>query len=214
MARITAVKRVRFLDALARHGNVSEAARRSGLSRAHAYVLRDKDENFARAWDGALEEAVDALVLEARRRAVDGVEQPVFYRGRQVGSRRVYSDRLLQFLIAAHRPEVYGAARRDRPAPAPRGRPETPETPEKPATPTVPPLTHAGVLTTRTVDGEELVYERMFAVDPKTGKVVVTGTRVLVPHRLADLWETKTKNFFASRQKFREIYARTDGKPP
>ena len=45
---------------------------------------------------------------EAFRRALDGVEEPIFHRGVQVGSVTKYSDNLLQFLLRGRRPNVYG----------------------------------------------------------------------------------------------------------
>ncbi|MBG0776275.1 MAG: hypothetical protein H0S85_07535 [Desulfovibrionaceae bacterium] len=111
----TPASRKRFLAALRGSGNVSEAARHAGVSRSRVYDLRAEDAAFAAAWDEALEAAVDALEEEVRRRALEGYEEPVFYGGEQVGVKRRYSDSLLRFLLARHRPEIYGpAGMRDR----------------------------------------------------------------------------------------------------
>jgi hypothetical protein len=40
---------------------------------------------------------------EAARRAVEGWEEPVFWNGRQIGTRRRFSDSLLIFLFEAYR---------------------------------------------------------------------------------------------------------------
>lgn len=96
-----------FIDALARTGNVSEAARRAGLSRSRAYQLRRADRAFAGEWEEAIEVAVDRLEAEARHRAVEGIEQPHFHQGRVCGTVRKYSDALLMFLLRAHRPHTY-----------------------------------------------------------------------------------------------------------
>ncbi|MHC5536960.1 hypothetical protein ACYOEI_01645 [Singulisphaera rosea] len=50
---------------------------------------------------------MDTLESEARRRALDGVEKPVFYRGQKCGAIREYSDALLMFLMKAARPERF-----------------------------------------------------------------------------------------------------------
>ena len=50
---------------------------------------------------------MDDLELEARRRAVEGTERPVFYQGGEVGYVREYSDTLLIFLLKAHRPNKF-----------------------------------------------------------------------------------------------------------
>lgn len=99
--------RPRFLTELAETCNVSAACEIVGVGRSTAYDARDSDEAFAAEWDSAIEQGVDALELEARRRAASGVEKPVFYKGEQVAVVREYSDVLLIFLLKAHRPEKY-----------------------------------------------------------------------------------------------------------
>ena len=61
--------------------NVSLAAQYAGRSRNQAYHVRRHSEDFAAQWDDALGEGVDLLEGEARRRAVTGVEKPVYYKG-------------------------------------------------------------------------------------------------------------------------------------
>ena len=67
--------------------------------------MRRRSEDFAAQWREALEEGTDLLEAEARRRAVTGVDKPVFYKGEVVGSITKYSDRLLMFLLRAHDPK-------------------------------------------------------------------------------------------------------------
>ena len=69
--------------------------------------MRRRSEDFAAQWDEALEEGSDLLEAEARRRAVTGVDKPVYYKGEVVGSITQYSDRLLMFLLRAHRPQKF-----------------------------------------------------------------------------------------------------------
>lgn len=71
----------RFLRALASGCTVSEAATAAGVSSGAAYALRRCDADFAEAWRLALEDSADVLEAEARRRAIDGVEEPVVYQG-------------------------------------------------------------------------------------------------------------------------------------
>ena len=61
VARVSKRQRQCFLDELARTGVVSSSARAGGIGRRTAYDWRDRDPGFARAWDDALEQAVDAL---------------------------------------------------------------------------------------------------------------------------------------------------------
>lgn len=95
-----------FLRELARKGNVSAACRKAKVERSTAYRARE-DEEFAAAWDEALEVATEALELEARRRAATGVLEPVYQAGKKVGAIRRYSDTLLIFLLKAHAPAKY-----------------------------------------------------------------------------------------------------------
>jgi hypothetical protein len=75
----------RFLKALASSPNVARAARLASISRRAAYLQREADPEFALAWDDALNSATDALVGEAWRRAKDGVQEPVIYKGELMG---------------------------------------------------------------------------------------------------------------------------------
>lgn len=70
-----------FLDALRASGVVSRAAAAAGVSTALVYGRRKTDADFAHAWDMAIEDATDSLEAEARRRALEGTEEPVVYQG-------------------------------------------------------------------------------------------------------------------------------------
>ena len=83
-----------FLETLAATGNVTASAKSVDRTRAAAYLARKKSKRFREQWDEALEQAIDNLELEARRRAQTGVQKPVFYKGKQVGIIREYSDNL------------------------------------------------------------------------------------------------------------------------
>ncbi len=78
-----------FLTMLAETCNVSEAARAANIGRRTAYDWKAADADFSAAWDDAEDEAVDKLEKVARDRAIDG------------------SDRMLEILLKAHRPEKY-----------------------------------------------------------------------------------------------------------
>ena len=96
----TPVRKLRFLDELACHGNVRVAAARVGVSRSGAYLARARDAAFAEAWRAALVLGRDCAVEEMAVRAIEGWEEPVFYRGRQVALRRRHDTRLLLAHIA------------------------------------------------------------------------------------------------------------------
>tara|TARA_R110002126_G_scaffold10087_3_gene45366 strand:+ start:3081 stop:4424 length:1344 start_codon:yes stop_codon:yes gene_type:complete len=87
--------RVKFLEALARTGNVQASAYYVQLSRQSAYDLRRRDPDFARGWQAALVLARDVAEDALQERAIEGIEEPVYYHGEVVGMRRRYDSRLL-----------------------------------------------------------------------------------------------------------------------
>lgn len=97
-----------FLLHLGRTGSVTFAATRAGLSRRALYKHRTADEAFAGYWEEALNLGVERLQDDAMRRALEGTARAVFRNGKQVGSVQQFDNRLLQFLLKAHRPETYG----------------------------------------------------------------------------------------------------------
>lgn len=100
-------------------GNVTAAAEAADVSRSSAYALRANDTAFRRAWDDAVEGALDDLEAELHRRAKEGAEKPVFYGGKPVGSVRNYSDNLAMFLLRSRRPHIYGDSAKAANAPGP-----------------------------------------------------------------------------------------------
>jgi hypothetical protein len=88
-------RRTRFLSLLAESGDVRASALACGLSPQSVYKLRRRDGLFARAWLAALLLARDHSEQVMASRALDGVEEPIFYQGELVGTRRRYDNRLL-----------------------------------------------------------------------------------------------------------------------
>jgi hypothetical protein len=113
--RATKYARKCFIEALKATGNVSEACRRAGgFTRQHAYKMRDRFPAFRAEWDEAEQDATDALELEARRRAIEGVATPLVSMGKLVKDDdgkvieiREYSDNLMALLLRGHRPERF-----------------------------------------------------------------------------------------------------------
>ncbi len=79
----------RFLDVLRSTANVRLAADAAGVARDTTYKRRRSDAAFAARWAEVIEDAIDVLEAEARRRALS------------------MSDNLLMFLLKAHRPTLY-----------------------------------------------------------------------------------------------------------
>ncbi len=103
----TPKKREAFLSVLAGGGSVTLASATAGIGRQRVYEWRQDDSDFATEWDVAVEAGTDVLEDEARRRAVEGVEEPVFFQGNTVGHVRRYSDTLLIFLLKGRRPKKF-----------------------------------------------------------------------------------------------------------
>jgi len=106
-SKVTSSAQKRFLQTFAEVGTIREACRQANVGRRTHYDWIAADPAYRAAFEDAKEDAVDGLVEECRRRARDGVEEPVFYLGQQVGAIRKYSDPMLMFLIRGWRPDTY-----------------------------------------------------------------------------------------------------------
>jgi hypothetical protein len=84
-------KKARFLSALTKGLTVKDAAAYASISRRVAYDWRDQDAEFAKAWEEAIEESVEELEAEVRRRALDPKDTRSYL--------------LLMFLLKKHKPE-------------------------------------------------------------------------------------------------------------
>ncbi len=121
-----------FLRCYAETGSVTRAAQAAKIHRSIHYRRLIEDPAYKAAFQAAHEIAIAVLEDEAIRRAVEGVEEPVIYKGmptylpereengqpvydedgRLVMSEkplviRKYSDQLLQFLLRGAKPEKY-----------------------------------------------------------------------------------------------------------
>jgi hypothetical protein len=111
--KTTHEKRRKFLALLSGYGNVSKAAVEAGLCRTALYDYRAKHPAFDAAWKRAEELGARALEDEAKRRAFEGCDRPVYYQGVQCGAVREYSDTLLIVLLKAHFPDKYAERSRN-----------------------------------------------------------------------------------------------------
>lgn len=103
----TPEKRIEFLGALAACGNVTEACRTIAVARNTMYLWKSQDADFAAEWDRFLVMGAEILEDEAIRRAREGYDEPVFYKGEMTGTIRKYSDTLLIFLLKGAMPTKY-----------------------------------------------------------------------------------------------------------
>jgi hypothetical protein len=88
----------RFLAALERCGCVTTACRVVQKGRRTAYDLRDKDPEFAAAWDEIVDRELDQLEASAMKRAQRG------------GLKRRFSDTLTIFMLRQRRPDKWARA--------------------------------------------------------------------------------------------------------
>lgn len=107
MTTWTAERVEKFHKTLATTGNVSEACRCINISRTSAYERRKVDKSFAEIWDDAMEAAGDRLESVAVARAVDGWQEPVFFKGKPTSTVHRFDNRLLTFLLRGAKPEKY-----------------------------------------------------------------------------------------------------------
>ncbi|MXO71560.1 hypothetical protein [Alteraurantiacibacter buctensis] len=98
-----------FIEALAETGSVKAACRRVGRADHGAYMLRRHPEAaaFRAAWDAALDIGMRRIEDVAMDRALNGVEVPVYSYGKLVGTRTVYNDRLLMFMLRNRAPDRF-----------------------------------------------------------------------------------------------------------
>lgn len=110
--RLSPKQRV-FLRAYSSIANVERAAQLAGVKRETHYGWKRNSPLYADAFEEARELAGDALEEEAIRRAQIGVVDSVFQGGKQVGTRRRFSDSLLALLLKAFKPEKYNTERHE-----------------------------------------------------------------------------------------------------
>ena len=98
-----------FIEALAETGSVKSAARRVNRAEVGAYLLRRHPaaEEFRKAWDIALDIGMRRIEDVAMDRALHGVEVPMYSYGKLIGTRTVYNDRLLMFMLRNRAPERF-----------------------------------------------------------------------------------------------------------
>ena len=106
----TPEKQREFIEQLARIGVVAAAARAVGMSPKSSYTLLKRagaESSFARAWDEARRQGRSRARDTAIERSLNGVVTPIFYRGRKVGERRRFNDRLIIAALRFSRPDIY-----------------------------------------------------------------------------------------------------------
>lgn len=94
-----------ILECLRLGCSVNDVIESHHISRRTIYQRLRTDEEWKERWDEAIHIGDDAIRDEIRRRAMNGVNEPVYHEGEVVGHKRKYSDILLMFLAKSRMPE-------------------------------------------------------------------------------------------------------------
>lgn len=105
--KLDSPKKAAFLAAYAECASITEAAKIAGISRDAHYKWMKSDSDYPNAFAVAHEQSIESLERAARRRAIKGWREPVFYEGVICGYKRRYSDTMLAMLLNGNRPEKY-----------------------------------------------------------------------------------------------------------
>lgn len=99
--------RKKFLEGLAAGMTPAVSCAAADLGYRTVWDWKRDDPAFAQEWEMAVEHGVDLLEQEARRRAFEGVDRPVYQGGDKVGTVREYSDTLMTVLLKGRRKKVF-----------------------------------------------------------------------------------------------------------
>ena len=105
--KITPELKEAFINMLAELPNITVVSKLFGVDPSNIHRARKSDVAFDEKVASAIEQGYDLYEEEARRRAIDGVLKPVFYKGEKCGDIREYSDNLLQTILKAYRPKRF-----------------------------------------------------------------------------------------------------------
>ena len=100
-------RKILFLAALGKRGVVQHACEETGTPRQTVYDWYERDEDFARAWDVAVDISTEIAESECFRRAVEGFDHPVIYEGEITDHFKKYSDANLRLLLQSRKPDQY-----------------------------------------------------------------------------------------------------------
>ena len=103
--KLTAKRKAKFIEYLSELGNVTDSARRVGISKVCLYQHKKDDPEFNEQWEAAADIGVENQIDECRRRAFEGIDEPIVHKGEITNHKKSYSDTLAMFLIKARRPE-------------------------------------------------------------------------------------------------------------
>jgi hypothetical protein len=104
------------IEALAKYGNVTDAARVAGVSDTTFYRHLNKDPEFARLCDASRAKAARPLEMLAWQRAVEGAPETIIRKGEVVQIKVKPSDSMMRLMLQASNPKKYGRLSRGGPS--------------------------------------------------------------------------------------------------
>ena len=104
---IPAMWQRKFVETLVLTRSVSEACKAIHRKRTDVYEFRRQNDEFRSLWNDAVEQNADDLESTCLRKAIEGWQEPVFYRGERVGYKTVYSPPLMMFMLRCLKPDKY-----------------------------------------------------------------------------------------------------------
>jgi len=99
-------EQVEFLRAYLCVGSIARAAKLSGIHRQRHFEWM-RSARYVECFTEAQSQTAIALEEEARRRALNGVLEPIYQSKELVGYKRRFSDSLLAMLLEANNPEKF-----------------------------------------------------------------------------------------------------------
>ena len=100
-----------FLQVLQQTGNVSSAAAGAGLDRSLVYRRRNSNATFRAKWHLAMDQALDDLEAYLWDKAMGKTRLRPSDKGEEA-ARSVIDEKAAIFLLKAHRPEIFGNAKK------------------------------------------------------------------------------------------------------
>ncbi|MFO1209594.1 MAG: hypothetical protein U1E40_10280 [Amaricoccus sp.] len=115
---LTPARKATFLKVLAETGSAPAAARAASphATGKRAAIrsftdLRDRDPEFAAAWEDAMAAALGRVENEVMRRAMEPTYRPIFSKGELVGQEPVYDNKLLLAVARKLNPDEWSEKR-------------------------------------------------------------------------------------------------------
>ena len=102
-------KQVKFLVAYLQSKRLTDAQRISRVHRHSHYKWLENDPKYPAYFRRARMIIADELEDDAYQRAFVGIDVPIYYHGRLIGTYKVYADKLAMFMLKRMLPEKYGA---------------------------------------------------------------------------------------------------------